>query len=172
MTLKDVGETIAKYAPLLGAVLPVPGGLVLGQAVASLFGGNVNSPDDLIKRIQNDPDAAMKLRQFELNHQLELEKLAVQSFELEVKDKASARERDVKALESGDHTTRNIAYIFSYGYFIFLFIFMYLIYYDAINKEESILLKEILDKLTIAYMLILSFYFGASYALSKYKREG
>lgn len=162
MELSGIAATIAKYAPALGAVLPIPGGFALGQVVASLFGGDITKPDELIKRINADPEAALKLAQFEMQHKVELENLAIQNFQLEIQDKANARQREVSALQGGDKTTSRLALLFTSAYFFTSLCLLVLIYLNAIDKIELEMAKDIVKEMSLAQMLVLAYYFGAS----------
>jgi hypothetical protein len=59
--LKTLGQTVAKYAPLLGEIIPIPGARAVTQIIANEFGGSAENPDDLVKRITADPQAQIKL---------------------------------------------------------------------------------------------------------------
>lgn len=78
MSWKDLGSTVAQFAPLLGAALPIPGGAALGSMIASVFGGNADDPASLNRAIQANPEAAVKLKEIEANHKAELERIAMQ----------------------------------------------------------------------------------------------
>ena len=78
MSWKNLGETVAQFAPLLGAALPIPGGAALGSIIASVFGGDANDPKSLSRAIQANPEAAVKLKQIETEHKTELERIAMQ----------------------------------------------------------------------------------------------
>ena len=74
--LKDLADTVAQYAPLLGSALGGPGGAAIGSIVASVFG----SKEDLgsvAKLVKSDPEAAIKLRGIEVAHRERLEELAI-----------------------------------------------------------------------------------------------
>lgn len=82
-------NTLSKIAPSISNVLnlALPGsGLVL-NGLMSLFG--VKDEQELNNIIQSDPDAMLKLKKFEQDHALELEKL-VQL------DRASARNNEIE----------------------------------------------------------------------------
>jgi len=78
LSWSDLSKTVAQYAPLLGAVLPIPGGTVIGSMIASVFGGDADDPDSLSRAIQTNPQAAIKLKQIEAEHKTELERIAMQ----------------------------------------------------------------------------------------------
>jgi hypothetical protein len=160
MDLSGLGKTVAKYAPLLGAVLPVPGGIMIGQAIAQAFGGDVKDTPDLIKRIENDPEAVIKLKQIESNERIEIERLAVERIRTESEDRKSARNREIQL---ADKLPGQIAKILLIGYFGLIFFLMYSIRVGAISPVEQEIVKQIIEKLSLAVMLVLAYYFGASY---------
>ena len=68
MKWDKLGKVVARAAPLLGSLLPIPGGAALGGLIAGAFGGNPNDPAELAKLIEADPDSAVKLKQIEAAH--------------------------------------------------------------------------------------------------------
>lgn len=76
MNWKDLGQTIADSAPLLGTLLGGPPGAAVGSLVAGAFGTKA-SPDELAEAIKRDPEAALKLRQIELDNKAELQRLTL-----------------------------------------------------------------------------------------------
>jgi hypothetical protein len=169
MSFEKLGQTIAKVAPLLGAVLPIPGGVILGQAVASLFGGDANNPDDLIQRINQDPDAALKLAQFEMNHKLELEKISLQAFQTEIASTHNAQLREIALAEiaaktgnAPDKTTSQLAIITISGFFIYIFSLLLLAIFNLIDQIELSMFNEITKILVVIVGMVLGYYFGGS----------
>lgn len=79
MQLSEFGKTIAKYAPLLGAALPIPGGEFIGELIAHEFGGDTSNLDDLATRISTDPNAQVKLAEIQANTKVQLQQLMVQN---------------------------------------------------------------------------------------------
>ena len=70
MNWKDLGEAIAKIGlPLLGAVLPIPGGAAFGTALASAIGSPSAKPEDILNLLTQNADAVQKAKQFEDQHQ-------------------------------------------------------------------------------------------------------
>jgi hypothetical protein len=94
MNFSDLANTVkSKGASLLGSVLSGAGtGLVAGGApgaviggigslingVAGLFNADASNPDDVIKKINADPEAALKLKQFQIENEVKLFELASQ----------------------------------------------------------------------------------------------
>lgn len=75
MDWKDVATAVAKYAPLAGTLLgnPIAGSLV-GGLVSSAMGVD-NTPDAVNVALATNPEAAVKLRQMEVDKQVDLAKL-------------------------------------------------------------------------------------------------
>jgi len=91
MDWKAVGKKVVQAgAPILGGLLGGPVGATAGGLVASLFGTG-DDPEQVLQAIQGDPEAALKLRQFELEHRVELEKLRIEAMRLQLQDQADAR---------------------------------------------------------------------------------
>src|SRR4051812_4659500 len=124
-TLKDIGNQVAKVAPLLGSALAGPGGAAVGALIASAFGSNEHSPEQLAQLITN-PDALVKLKELELEHQSHLQRLALITAErqlhYETSDRISARERESALAKAGiqDKTSATLAYTLTAGLFMAL----------------------------------------------------
>lgn len=82
--LKNLAKSIAKHAPMIGSLLPIPGGAAIGAVVASAFGGDVDKPEELTNLINADPQAAIKLKEIEANNKVALEALLVKAQENEL----------------------------------------------------------------------------------------
>lgn len=79
MDWSDLGRTVSGFAPLLGGLVGGPAGAAAGKLIASAFGGDADDPKQLEQLIKADPQAAVKLRELELNNKVELEKLTIES---------------------------------------------------------------------------------------------
>lgn len=78
MKLADLKPLVSLAAPLLGTVIGGPFGGVAGTILSSLFKTS-SDPEDLSRAIQSDPEAAIKLKQAEMDHELALKQLTLQS---------------------------------------------------------------------------------------------
>lgn len=90
MSFKNIASKIAKFAPLLGGVLGGPGGSAIGGLVANALG--VDNTESAISKALLDPNAAIKLKELELEHKAELKKIHLDTTRIELADKANARE--------------------------------------------------------------------------------
>lgn len=78
MNWKGIASKIGQFAPIAGTLIGGPAGGTIGSMVASALGVEP-TPDAVAKALDTDPQAAIKLRELELNHQVEMRKLAVEA---------------------------------------------------------------------------------------------
>lgn len=111
MDLKEIGRQLAQIGlPLLGAALPIPGGAVLGSALARVLGPDAEGKvptraDDLLARLTQDAEAMQRAKQFEAEHAERMMTLKLDHerrvFEAEAGDRDSARKASVDGGTSG-----------------------------------------------------------------------
>ena len=65
MNWSDLGRTVADFAPVLGRLLGGPAAAGIGKIIANEF-GTKEDPEEVMKAIKSDPDAAVKLKKIEL----------------------------------------------------------------------------------------------------------
>ncbi|TBW58541.1 hypothetical protein EZI54_03925 [Marinobacter halodurans] len=73
----DVKDVVGKAAPLLGSALGPAGGAV-GTLIASALGTDDN-PEAVASAIQADPDALVKLKALEREHERELRRMVIEA---------------------------------------------------------------------------------------------
>ena len=70
MDWKALGQEVAKLGlPLLGAALPLPGGMAIGTALAAMVGSSSAKPEDILTALTTNADALQKAHEFEETHQ-------------------------------------------------------------------------------------------------------
>lgn len=74
MNWGDVGSIVGKTAPILGTILGGPAGGAIGMLLSSLLGSG-NSPDAVNAAILADPQAALKLAQFESDNKVQIQRM-------------------------------------------------------------------------------------------------
>ncbi len=134
--------------------------------IASTFGGDINQPDALQELITADPAAALKLKQIELDHQIELQRLVIQAAQNEAAtqyaDNDSARQREV-AIDSipfshRDKTPAMLAYLLTVG----LFIALASLFYLPIPPRNQEVILGIVTSLTTVWISAMGYYHGSS----------
>lgn len=166
MDITDLGHTVARFAPLLGGALSGPCGATLGGIIASVFGTDTSKPDRLQNLIITDPDAAVKLKQIEVDHHLELQKMVIQAAQENLQnilaDRESARQREILAnhipLAAREKTPAVLAYLLTLGVFVAL---ASLFTFPVPSANQEVILA-IVTSLTTVWVGAMGYYHGSS----------
>lgn len=159
MDIQDIARKFAEIGlPLLGAALPIPGGMALGTALAASLGCPNGTPEELLSHLTANPEQIEKAREFEVNNRKEI-LFATMSHELETyrtetADRDSARKRDV---DSKDGTNRTLAYIV-----IGSFIAMTAATLMGWAKADSVMAGTLIGYLSAKAEQVIAFYFGST----------
>lgn len=118
MQPKDILEPLVKLGlPLLGAVLPIPGGAAIGAEIASHIGSPSSAPEDILKTLQGSAEAVLKAKQYEMDNRAKLLELTYaheeRLYQAEVDDRKSARQREV---DTKDTTVGRLAWTLIGGF--------------------------------------------------------
>jgi hypothetical protein len=100
MNWLELGKQVAQFAPLLGRVLPLPGGEIVGELIAHAFGVG-NDPKEIAARISADKEAEIKLKQIESDNLVQLQTLSLQRAIDANKDRQDARAKESILLKRG-----------------------------------------------------------------------
>jgi hypothetical protein len=167
MEWKDVGKTVAKAAPILGAVLGGPVGAVAGAA-GSLLGGLFGceaDPSEILRAVQADPEAAVKLKEMEIKYRTTLLDWRARQLEAELENTKSARRAEVdKALAGygGAWATPAVALIVTCGFFYMLRV---LLSGQAGTDNQAALI--LLGSLGTGFGAVVNYYLGSSLGSSQ-----
>ena len=120
---KKVANTVGKIAPAIGTVIGGPAGGAVGGAISILTNalGVDETPDAVMQALQNDPEAYRKIKQAELDHELELQKLVYQTTQAGYQREADIIDSLSTADASGHSTRPKIALELSRA-FLFVYI--------------------------------------------------
>lgn len=168
--MATIKELVSIGAPLFGAVLGGPPGLAAGaiSLIINALGLPSNSSvQDITTEIQANPEAAIRLRELELNYQQYLLSLKLQMDQAEYADRANARAREVaitRATGSRDWFAAGL------GVFVvlsFTLVLCSIIFRPTNPKEErdpasSALINILVGAMTAGYSTVLGYYFGSS----------
>ena len=156
MDLKSLGKTIIGLgAPLLGSVIAGPAGTIIGQVVADMFGGDINDPDDILKRIRNDPESAIKLRQIQADEAVNLQRFAFLQAELAVKNTVDARANNVASKTVFPEVISVMILIGFFG----------CVYWIAVYPQENFdkdILNILLGVIGSAFAAVVNYWLGSS----------
>lgn len=167
MNWSDVGNAVAKAAPTLGAALGGPAGAAVGVLISQALGVK-NTPQDVMSNLQADPNAQLKLIEFQNTHEIELQKIALQVVQTESQDRDSARTHNTENIKSGDTTTTRIAMAIVIGFFITLVGMFYIAVMPGEVTDKDVLVL-LLGQLAAKFSTVIDFYFGGS-SVEKFKQ--
>lgn len=164
--MTDWRELVRVVAPTVATAL---GGPLMGVAVRALSEallGRVDGTEDEIAEAvaAAPPDVLLKLREADANLQAELEKAKISLAEIDQKDRASARGREVAAGDS--FTPRALAAAVTFGFFGVLSWLLMV----GVPEAGGDAVMVMLGGLGTAWAAIVAYYFGSS-AGSRVKTE-
>jgi len=92
MKWNDIANVIGKVAPAIGTMIAGPAGAAVGEGL-SIALGVANKPDAVAEALKTDPDAFVKIKQYQIEHKYDLEKLHLQAVSDDLADTQNARNR-------------------------------------------------------------------------------
>ncbi|CAM0052614.1 hypothetical protein VPHK479_0004 [Vibrio phage K479] len=90
MNWKSISNLVGQAAPLLGGLLGGPVGAGAGALVAQVL-GTEPTPQAIKQKLDADPEAYLKLKTAELDHEKELTRLQLEEMRVILEDKQHAR---------------------------------------------------------------------------------
>lgn len=91
MDWSSIKKLVSKAAPLVGTALGGPAGGAVGAMLAGTLGVDPE-PKAVAQALRHDPEALVKVRQFELENEKHIRNIAFQTLQAELNDKSNARE--------------------------------------------------------------------------------
>lgn len=154
----SAGDVLGAVVPVIGAALGGPLGGVAGAAICEVFGLNDDaSEDDVVKALRTaSPDKLLELKQREAELKVDAARLGVDLEAIAAKDRASAREREVRTQDRW--TPRLLALLTVAGFFGCL-IWIMVKGLPGTGGEALLLL---LGTLAGVFTSVMTYYFGSS----------
>lgn len=161
-----VVSTISGAAPLLGSLFG-PAGTAIGalagtglKLVASALGVEPTQ-DAVTMAIATDPDAALKLKEFEMTNKLELQKLSIQQLGLELADIASARTRQIEHEKVIGKSDTNL-YVLAWLIVASFFGLMIALFKFPIPPEQNGVVFMLFGTLAAGFGSVVGYFFGTN----------
>lgn len=167
MEWKDLGSFVKKFAPLLGTAIAGPAGTAAGGAVSlicdafGVAGDDADDPTSVMRAIQGDPEAQIKLAQIQAENRLELSKIALQCDQAHLADRQNARLADVektKATGTRDWAMYLLAGIIVAGFFWLTWQMMS----KPLPPESSDAVYLLFGGLNTSFAAVVGYFFGSS----------
>ena len=151
--MNELLSLLKGIAPALATAVAGPLGGAAVSAIAGKF-GVTDSVEAVAKAIAGDPQAAQKLAEIDLKQ-----------FELENADRDSARTRDTAITTSAEAPwySKMVTPLIAVGVFIAWSFVQWFLLNNVIASEMREIVLRLLGQLDAAFMLILTYYFGASH---------
>src|SRR5664280_1456956 len=166
MTWSSVVDCIKLAAPTLGGLFG-PAGTAVGTVLASGVGvvasalGVEPTQDAITQAVATDPAAAEKLKEFELNNALEIQKLSIQQAQMYLTDVQSAREMrgtHEKTTGKSDYNMYVLAWTVIFGFFVLVGILLFV----ALPAGQTNVLFVLFGALASGFGQVLSYFFGSN----------
>lgn len=151
MNWSDLGRKVADFAPLLGSALG-PVGSGVGALIASEF-GTENTPDAINSYIAGNPDAQVKLREIELTHKSQLQKIRLETLQAELGDKANARQA---------HSQSKMPAYLSVGLTVLIGVLIFLLFYVDVPTGSREVLFMLLGVVIKEWGSAMQYWFGTT----------
>jgi len=174
MEWKDVIGKISAAAPMVGTLLGGPLGGAIGgvvQLVAQALGCEPKE-EAITLAIQNNPEALLKLKELELTHKIELEKLILQGEQVNLEkergrlaDVQNARQREIeqtKVTGKKDVNLYVLAWLIVLGFFGLTASLLYCSYCGFQIQDNTGVLFMLLGTLATGFGMVLQYFFGSS----------
>lgn len=155
----DWKSIVGSVAPTIAAAL---GGPLVGMAASALSQAILGKPDASEAEIgealskSNNPEILLKLKTAEQEFAARMKELDINLEKIAADDRASARQREIAVK---DNTPRNLAYLYTGGYFIML---AALFKFGVPDEGSKDLLNTLIGILSAAEVGIITYYFGSS----------
>lgn len=169
MDFKSLLPVIEKAAPVLANIIGGPAASVGASLIASIFGGDPKSPEDLLKRITVDPEAQYKLAQLENQHIEALTVLASKDYSTEVDDRKDARQQEISYLKNNGKRDWLIPVLALLAVTGFLFS-MAIILFTQMDKSDHDVLYTMIGQLSMIVVMIYQKYFPVHLPLEFFEK--
>ncbi len=159
---KETLAAITNAAPFVGAILG-PGGAAAGTAIKMIAGalGVEPTAPAIETALQNNPDALLKIKELELNHKLDWERLLLEGEKARLADVQSARDREVKIVQATgkrDYSQEILGWIITMGFFIVLGIRLFI----KIPTDQLENVGMLIGALITAFTTVVQYRYGSS----------
>ncbi|GAF05838.1 hypothetical protein [Saccharicrinis fermentans] len=161
---------LQKGLPLLANVLTGGTAKPAFELVKSILSLKVNDDDGFLEQLTQKPDLIDKLREFEINQEIELQKLALQSTRLEIEeskayllDKQSARLRETQLAQATgqrDWLMLSLAIVVVIGFFSLISIMILGDNAQKVTNNGPV--NQLFGALVAGFSMVLSYFFGSS----------
>ena len=151
--MNDLFNLLKGIAPTLATAVAGPMGGAAVTALAAKFGVS-DSVESVAKAIAGDPEAAQKLQELEMEYA-----------KLDAADRADARARETALATSATAPwySKVVTPLLAVGVFAFWGLVQWFLVTHIVPNEMREIVIRLLGQLDAAFMMVLTYYFGASH---------
>mgnify|MGYP001600220204 CR=1 FL=1 len=165
MEWKDLAGKIVNQLPLIGTLFAGATGTTVGSAIKLVANtlGVEGTPDAIDNALAGNPDAMIKLKELELTHKVELEKIILEQEIARTVDVANARAMNIASLQQGDSFIKRFIYYYASIVTFITFAYIFLITFISIPELNIRFADTVLGFLlgTLISTMV-NFFFGTS----------
>jgi hypothetical protein len=167
MTWQEVVGKIGQAAPLVGSLIAPGVGTAIGGIVALTASalGCEPTEDAITQVISTNPDAVLKLKELEMTHGVELQKLVLQQEQARLADIQNARQRQIEHEKATGKTDINLyvlAWTIITGFFALTMTLLYFSHQGMPINDNTGVLFMLLGTLSTAFGMVVGYFFGSS----------
>lgn len=167
MEWKDIAGIVGKAAPVLGTLVGGPAGAAIGGLIGSVLGTG-NTPDAVQAAIATDPQAALKLAQYEgdnavklqgmlLAHSESLMAAGTAAIQADVEDRKSARATSVEGNTAGRLFWLSVILVV-----LTLGVEVGVLFFGVSPAADPLIVGRVLGLMDAVALLVLNFNYGSS----------
>ena len=169
MEWSKVINLVKGAAPLLGTAIGGPAGTVVGglaggaiSLIGQAFGvEDVEDPEQIYNAIKADPEAVIKLKQIELDHKIELQKLALEIDRAYLQDVQNARQRQVEVEKTTGKKDINLYFLAWTIVCGFFGLTVVLIWHELPDDSTGVVFL-LFGALVAGFTQVINYFFGSS----------
>lgn len=160
MDWSNVKTLIGTTAPILGTMIGGPTGTAVGTIVSGLLGVN-NDPTTIAEELKNNPEALLKLKEYEYTHKEKLEAMQLDELKVYTADVQDARQRQVetqKATGEIDWNFYMLAWLVVGGFFGLIGSMIFV----ALPEGQNEIIYMLFGTLSAGFGSVMQYFFGTS----------
>lgn len=150
---------VSKSAPLLGTLVGGPAGGTIGSLISSALGVE-DTPDAIEHELRTNPEAALKLKELELNHKEKFQELTLEETKAHLADTQNARQAEVERLKAG--ASNKFMYYLAGAIVIGFFAIVCALFFKAIPEGSRDVAYILLGTLAAEFGQVVRYFFGSS----------
>lgn len=156
-----VKSIVGVVAPTIGTALGGPVGGMAAKVLTSALGiDEGSSPKQIEKALQANPEALVDLKKAEMDFDARMKELDIDVYELDQKDRDSARQREIQTKDSW--TPRLIAFVVISGFFATVGMVMGGYVKNITDPLLAGLIGTLIGYVSAKADQVVSYYFGSS----------